>query len=200
MSARQLRARLDRLTLCARTGQDRNGAHGFTIDPTLAKALRNDQQRLSELIRKRSPGQHGGSVSAAEVEEESRLRASIADATIEAIREALALHVGGKNELTRLLTAPADELIGELERLNLATLVIAEKLIQARLFEIPPKDIASVGKAIADTLLSTTARIGKERLLLPAERAGDDAKVTEHDELAPIWKSFRDEVTKLDAA
>jgi hypothetical protein len=51
MSARQLRARVDRLTLSARTavGQDRNGAHGFTIDPTLAKALRNDQQRLSEL-------------------------------------------------------------------------------------------------------------------------------------------------------
>jgi hypothetical protein len=49
-------------------------------------------------------------------------------------------------------------------------------------------------------LLSTTARIGKERLLLPAERAADDAKVTQHDELDPIWKSFRDEVAKLDAA
>ena len=81
MSARQLRARLDRLTLSARNavGQDPNGAQVFTIDPTLAKALRNDQQRLSELIGKRSSSQHGGSVSAAEVEEESRLRASIAD-------------------------------------------------------------------------------------------------------------------------
>src|SRR5262245_30570386 len=81
MSARQLRARLRRLTLSARIagGQDRDGAHGFTIDPTLAKALRNDQQRLSELIRKRSPSQHGGPVRAAEVEEECRLRASIAD-------------------------------------------------------------------------------------------------------------------------
>jgi hypothetical protein len=67
--------------LSARTavGRDRNGAHGFTIDLTLAKALRNDQQRLSELTRKRSPSQHGGYVSPAEVEEESRLRASIAD-------------------------------------------------------------------------------------------------------------------------
>jgi hypothetical protein len=107
----------------------------------------------------------------------------------------IALHVGGKGELARLLTAPADELIGELERLNLATLVIAEKLIQARLLEIPPKDIVSAGKAIADALLSTTTRIGKARLLLPAERAADGAKVTGHDELDPI-----DEVVKLDAA
>src|SRR5262245_25435832 len=153
MSARQLRARLDRLTLSAGTavGQNRDGAHNFT---------------------------------------NSRRTHSQED------REALALHVGGKGELTRLLSAPADALIGELERLNLATLVIAEKLIQARLFEIPPKDIANVGKAIADTLLSTTARIGKERLLLPAERAADDAKVTEHDELDPIWDKFRSEIAK----
>ena len=181
MSARQLRARLDRLTLSARTevGQDRDGAHNFT----------NSRRTPSQEEAKRAVD---AVVPAAATSDPT--------ATIEAIREALALHVGGKGELTRLLTAPADELIGELERLNLATLVIAEKLIQARLFEIPPKDIASVGKAIADTLLSTTARIGKERLLLPAERAADDAKVTEHDELDPIWKSFRDEVTKLDAA
>ena len=32
------------------------------------------------------------------------------------------------------------------------------------------------------------------------QRATEDAKVTEHDELDPIWKSFRDEVAKLDAA
>jgi hypothetical protein len=77
MSTRQLRARLDRLTRFARTavGQDRDGVHNFTIDPALAKALRNDKQRLSEVI----DSQHGGCVSAAEVEEESRLRASIAD-------------------------------------------------------------------------------------------------------------------------
>ncbi len=81
MSVRQLRARLDRLALSAgiANGQDKDGARDYTIDPTLAKALRNDQQQLSELIRKRPPSQHDGSVSAAEVEEESRLRASIAD-------------------------------------------------------------------------------------------------------------------------
>jgi hypothetical protein len=81
VSTRRLRARLDRLTLSARIWQDRDRAHDFTIDPTLAKALRNDLQQLSELIRKRPPRQHGGPVSAAEVEEESRLRASIADRT-----------------------------------------------------------------------------------------------------------------------
>jgi hypothetical protein len=42
--------------------------------------------------------------------------------------------------------------------------------------------------------------MGKQRLLLPAERAADDAKGTGHDELDPIWKSLRDEVAKLDAA
>jgi hypothetical protein len=174
VSARHLRARVDRLTLSARTevGQDRDGAHNFTNS-------RRTQEKAKRAVDAGVPA---------------------AATRIEAIREALALHVGGKGELTRLLTAPADELIGELERLNLATLVIAEKLIQARLLEIPPKDIVSVGKAIADTLLSTTARIGKARLLLPAERAADDAKVTGHDELDPIWKSFRDEVVKLDAA
>ena len=181
MSARQLRARLDRLTLSARTavGQDRDGAHNFT------------NSRRTHLQEKAKRAVDAVLPAAATGDPTAR---------IEAIREALALHVGGKGELTRLLTAPADKLIGELERLNLATLVIAAKLIQARLLEIPPKDIASVGKTIADTLLSTTARIGKERLLLPAKRAADDATVTEDDELDPIWKSFRDEVVKLDAA
>jgi hypothetical protein len=179
MSARQLRVRLDRVTLSARTevGQDRDSAHNFMNSRRTQKKAKRALDAVLPVAATGDP-----------------------TARIEVIREALALHVGGKGELTRLLTAPADELIGELERLNLATLVIAEKLIQARLLEIPPKDIASVGKAIADTLLSITARIGKERLLLPAERAADDAKGTGHDELDPIWKSFRDEVVKLDAA
>jgi hypothetical protein len=177
MSARQLRARLDRLTLSARTaaGQDRDGAHNFTHSHRTPS-----QEEAKRAVDAVVPAAATGDPTA----------------TIEAIREALALHVGGKAELTRLFTAPADKLIGELERLNLATLVIAEKLIQARLFEIPPKDIASVGKAIADTLLSTTARIGKERLLLPAERAADDAKVTGHDELDPVWDAYRAEIAK----
>ncbi len=81
MSARQLRARLDRLALSAAgiaVEQDRDGVRDYTIDPALAKALRNDQQQLNELIRNRIPNQNGGSVSAAEAEEEARLHASIA--------------------------------------------------------------------------------------------------------------------------
>jgi hypothetical protein len=138
VSARQLRARLDRLTLSTRTavGQDRDGTHNFTHS-------------------RRTPSQEEAKRAVDAV-----VPAATDDptATIEAIREALALHVGGQGELTRLFTAPADELIGELERLNLATLVIAEKLIQARLFEIPPKDIASVGKAIAESSRQQIAR------------------------------------------
>src|SRR5262245_11583834 len=102
MSARQLRARLDRLRFSARTavGQGRDGAHNFT----------NSRRTPSQEEAKRAVD---AVVPAATTGDPT--------ATIEAIREALALHVGGKGELTRLLTAPADELIGELERLNLAT-------------------------------------------------------------------------------
>src|SRR5262245_16686770 len=49
------------------------GTSRFTIDPAVAKALRDDQERLNELVR------NGSLVSAAEVEAESELRASIAD-------------------------------------------------------------------------------------------------------------------------
>jgi hypothetical protein len=56
MSPRQLRARLDRLLLSAAiAGRDGDGARAFTIDPAVARALRNEQQQLSALIRKRSP-------------------------------------------------------------------------------------------------------------------------------------------------
>ena len=49
------------------------GTSRFTIDPAVAKALRDDQERLNELVR------NGSLLSAAEVEVESELRASIAD-------------------------------------------------------------------------------------------------------------------------
>jgi hypothetical protein len=50
--------------------------HRFALIPD---RLCNGDDPDAMLIRKRSPSQHGGSVSAAEVEEESRLRASMAD-------------------------------------------------------------------------------------------------------------------------
>jgi hypothetical protein len=53
-----------------------DGGEGFTIDIEEAKALRNIQRRLGTLLRKRY-GQHGGPLTAAEIAEESELRALI---------------------------------------------------------------------------------------------------------------------------
>ena len=50
-----------------------DGASAFAIDSGVAKALRDDQERLNELVRNGSP------LGAAEVEVESELRSSIAD-------------------------------------------------------------------------------------------------------------------------
>ena len=52
------------------------GGEGFTIDIVEAKALRNIQHRLGALLRKRY-GQNGGPLTAAEIAEESELRALI---------------------------------------------------------------------------------------------------------------------------
>jgi hypothetical protein len=51
-------------------------AGGVTTDPVLARALRDDCDRLGELLRKRY-SKHGGSLSAAEEQEESGLRARV---------------------------------------------------------------------------------------------------------------------------
>jgi hypothetical protein len=51
------------------------GTGAFTIDNAIAKALRDDDYRLGELLRKKC----GGPLSATEVEEESKLRTRIAD-------------------------------------------------------------------------------------------------------------------------
>jgi hypothetical protein len=76
MSVHRLRTRLERLSPSIST----DGARDFTIDQTLAKALRDDKERLNELLRKRyAPSQHGGPLTAAEVEEESNLPARIAE-------------------------------------------------------------------------------------------------------------------------
>lgn len=53
-----------------------DGACDFTIDPVVARAIRDDYARLTKLVQKRySPG----SLSAAEEQEDSRLRARIAE-------------------------------------------------------------------------------------------------------------------------
>jgi hypothetical protein len=51
------------------------GVGYFAIEPELAKAVRDDQHRLGELLRKRC----GGPLSAAEINEEIELRARVAD-------------------------------------------------------------------------------------------------------------------------
>jgi hypothetical protein len=50
-----------------------DGAHGFIIEPVLARAIRDDIERLSELRR------HGGRLSDAEEQEDSRIPARIAE-------------------------------------------------------------------------------------------------------------------------
>jgi hypothetical protein len=57
-----------------------DGIGAFTIDTAVAKALRDDYERLSALLRKRSaPREYGGPLNATEVEEEPKLRARIGD-------------------------------------------------------------------------------------------------------------------------
>jgi hypothetical protein len=76
VSIHRLRARLDRISPSVGPA----GAGDFIIDRALAKALRDDGERLNELLRKRyAPSQHGGPLTAAELEEESNLPARIAD-------------------------------------------------------------------------------------------------------------------------
>jgi hypothetical protein len=72
---RSLRARLNRLTP-PRSEIEKNGGRSleFTIDPALAKALRDDCQRLDAL-----KNQNGEAPTPARIEEESMLRARIAD-------------------------------------------------------------------------------------------------------------------------
>ena len=72
---RSLRARLNRLTPTRpEIGQNEDRTPEFTIDPALAKALRDDCQRLDELT-----SQNGEAATPARIEEESMLRARIAD-------------------------------------------------------------------------------------------------------------------------
>jgi uncharacterized protein YnzC (UPF0291/DUF896 family) len=82
MRTRGLRARLDRLTRSANraAGQARDDACRFTVDPALAKALRDDYERLRVLSLKDSaPIKYGGPLSAAEMKEQDVLRAGYAD-------------------------------------------------------------------------------------------------------------------------
>jgi len=79
MSLYKLRTRLERLER-AKTidDNDPDPARTFTIDPAVARALRDDYERACYLMRKEyAPSENGGPISAAEVEEKSRLFESI---------------------------------------------------------------------------------------------------------------------------
>jgi hypothetical protein len=78
MSTRSLRARLDRLTRAyGAIPQEKDHTSEFTIDPALAKALRDDRTRLDILAQGRP--MHPPSTNEEEAEEERLLRARIAE-------------------------------------------------------------------------------------------------------------------------
>ena len=109
----------------------------------------------------------------------------------------------GKRELTRLLTEPADKLLSEIERLNLVTLAIGEKLAHFHAVDMKATDLAKFGKAVADTLL-TTAKVRQQSsqgssTTLPGV-PGETAKDIEHDELDPVWQTIRQKLAQMDAA
>jgi hypothetical protein len=66
-------------------GVGADGGEGFTIDIAEAKALRDTQRRLGALLRKRY-GQNGGPLTAAEIAEESELRALISKRSAALVR------------------------------------------------------------------------------------------------------------------
>jgi hypothetical protein len=82
MSMRSFRIRLDRLTRSAKSaiGQERDHACDFTIEPAIAKALRDDYERHNALFHKnRRQGEHGEPPNAGGIEKERMLRARIAE-------------------------------------------------------------------------------------------------------------------------
>lgn len=109
----------------------------------------------------------------------------------------------GKGELARLLTEPADKLITELERLNLVTQIVGEKLAQARAVEIDPLNLAKLGGAISNSLLALANTIKVRQSCSQAASeplAGSQGKLIEHDELGPFWQTVRQKLAQMDAA
>ena len=79
MSLRQLKARLKRLERAQTIAQnDPDPGHTFVVDPSVARALRDDYKRALLLSDKQyNPQENGGPISAVEREEKSRLLARI---------------------------------------------------------------------------------------------------------------------------
>jgi hypothetical protein len=182
MSARQLRARLDRLTLSFRTavGQDRDGVHNFTNS-----GRTHSQEEAKRAVDAAIPAATG-----------------VPHTTMEHIREAVKANVSD-GELTRLLCLPAEKLIGELDREHLVSLIVANRLARDRCIkeQIQPTDLARVGKASGDTLLANANTKAKQSPAAPPTPS-DDAKVIERTAtLDPAWAAWKKEVREaMDAA
>jgi hypothetical protein len=79
MTLHRLKARLKKLERAMSVAEnDPDPARTFVIDPAVAKALRDDYERELNLFRRQhGPNQYGAKLSAAEMEEKSRLSISI---------------------------------------------------------------------------------------------------------------------------
>jgi hypothetical protein len=79
MSLHRLKARLKKLERAMSIAEnDPDPARTFVIDPAVAKALRDDYERELNLLRRQhGPNEYGAKLSAAEIEEKSRLSISI---------------------------------------------------------------------------------------------------------------------------
>ena len=114
---------------------------------------------------------------------------------VDALKAAIEALVGGKGELERLLTSSAQDLLTEIERMNLVTMLAAQKLAQATLPVIPVKDLGKFVDSVASATMRTAAA-AKFRSQLPTPTPGghavaDSPKVIKHDDLDPAWAAMR---------
>ena len=112
------------------------------------------------------------------------------------LKAAIAELVGGEEELTKLLVADANDLLTQLERLNLVTMLVAEHIVQATASVIPAKDLGSFGQSVAATVLRTTTamklRAQAGAFLPPPDgQIVSDTKTIEHEDLDPAWAAMR---------
>ena len=114
---------------------------------------------------------------------------------LDELKEAIAALVGGKEELTKLLVAPTQELLEELERLNLVTMIAAQHMVQASLTHIPARDLGMFGNSVASALMRTAAAANLRKTLPTPTPDGygdaDSQRLIEHDDLDPAWAAMR---------
>ena len=116
-------------------------------------------------------------------------------ARLECIEPPHLVLVDGDDELTKLLVKPGMDLLTELERLQVVTLMAAQAFARGRMHETPVKDIGSFGNAVASTILrlSTAARMRAQALAALPTPDGHSVTGTmiEHDDLDQAWAAMR---------